>query len=184
MYQQFAPQYRYPPPGPPPSTRALTVVKWITFGVSVLLTGLAVFWVMGLRRKVEFLEAAERKSIPMAEPDFVASAEGQVVIAATTLGVIALLGVSALLTGLGLRAARVLCVLLTLGPIGVVVYGVVDGGSGDLWALVLLVPFLALMLLWCLPAVTRGLAVKRARRAAPRGYDNGRPPSMGERPWS
>jgi hypothetical protein len=35
-----------------------------------------------------------------------------------------------------------------------------------LYALVFLVPFILLTVLWCLPAIGRGMAARRARRAA------------------
>ncbi len=154
------------PPVPPPSTRLLTVTKWITVGVSVLLTGLAVLWVAQLHRNVDVL-AAHGGLLDDREQS-IARAETHVVIAYTTLVGIALIGVAALLAGTGQRWARVLCVLLLCGPMGVIVYGVVDGGDSALYALAFLVPFGALLLLWCLPGVSRGLAVIRARRRAPR----------------
>jgi hypothetical protein len=49
------------------------------------------------------------------------------------------------------------CVLLLLGPMGVIVWGVADDGSDALYALAFLVPFVALLVLWCLPGVSRGV---------------------------
>lgn len=163
------------PPPPPPSTRTLTVAKWITFVVSVLLTGLAVLWVMQLHHNVEFLNRFDRMADAgsgdgkglKGGADAIANAERNVIIGYVTLAAIALLGVFALIAGTGQQWARVLTAVLTLGPMGVVVYGAQEGGSNTMWALVFLIPFIALMVLWCLPGVSRGLAAKRAARTRP-----------------
>lgn len=147
----------------PPSTRMLTVTKWITVVVSALLTGVAVLWVRGLHNSVKFLEAYKNALDDPAEA--IANAERNVVIGYVTLAAIALIGVTALVAGFGQQWARVLCALLLLGPTGVIVWGVVDGGSDSLYALAFLVPFVTLLILWCLPGVSRGLATKRSARA-------------------
>lgn len=164
-----------PPPayGPPPSTRVLTVTKWITVVVSVLLTAVSVLWVMQLQHNVDFLEhytdladkgSGDGQGLKGGE-DAIAKAETNVVIGFATLVAIALLGVFALLAGLGLRWARVLTAILTAGPMVVIVYGALDGGSETGFAFSFLVPFIALTVLWCLPGVTRAMTAKRARRA-------------------
>lgn len=171
-------------PVPPQSTRMLTVVKWVTVVLSALLTVACVFWVDAMHQKKEYLEqfkdladrdSGDGKGLKGGE-EAIASAEADIVIVTATLAAVALLGVMALLAGFGLRWAHVLTVFLTLGPMGVVVYGVVDGGSDSLYALVFLVPFIALTVLWCLPGTRRGMAVRRARRAATgRSAPTGRP---------
>jgi hypothetical protein len=146
----------------PPSTRMLTVTKWITVGISVLLLGLGVLWVRQLHTNVKFLEAYRGALDDPAKS--LANAERNVLIGYVTLAAIALIGVTALVAGFGQQWARVVCMLLLIGPMGVIAYGAVDGGADSLYALAFLVPFIALLVLWGLPGVTRGLAVKRARR--------------------
>jgi hypothetical protein len=149
----------YPWPAPPPSTRALTVTKWLTVGLSTLLLGLGGVWIRQLHYNLEFLQRYEGY---LDDPDAAyARAEQNIVIGYVTVAAIALLAICALCAGLGQRWARVLCVLLLLGPMGVIVYGVVDDGADSLYALAFLVPFGVLLVLWCLPAVTRGLMAKK-----------------------
>jgi hypothetical protein len=141
----------------------LTVTKWITVGISVLLLGLGVLWVRQLHTNVKFLEAYRGVLDDPAKS--LANAERNVLIGYGTLAAIALIGITALVAGFGQRWARVVCMLLLIGPMGVIAYGAVDGGADSLYALAFLVPFIALLVLWGLPGVTRGLAVKRARRS-------------------
>lgn len=180
-HQQWAPHVPMPPgygPVPPLSTRTLTVAKWITVTVSVLLTGLAVLWVMQLRHNVEFLEGyknlADRGSGDgqglKGGEEAIAHAETSVLIGYVTLAAIVLLGICALIAGTGQQWARVLTAILTLGPMGVVVFGALEGGSNTMYALVFLIPFIGLLVLWCAPGVSRGIAAKRAARTGwPRG---------------
>lgn len=150
----------------------LTVAKWITVSLSLLLTAASVLWVIQLQHNVEFLEhykgLADKGSGDgqglKGGSEAIANAERNVLIGFSTLAAIALLGVFALLAGIGLRWARVLTTILTVGPMVVIVYGALEGGSKTAFAFSFLVPFIALTVLWCLPGVTRGMAVKRARR--------------------
>jgi len=140
----------------------LTVIKWVTVGVSVLLTGLAAMWVVQLNANVDF---AKNYAGMLDDPaKSLATAERNVVIGYVTLAAIALIGVTALLAGLGQQWARVLCTVLLLGPMGVIVYGVVSDGPEALFVLAFLVPFATLLVLWCLPGVSRGLRHKKAAR--------------------
>lgn len=145
----------------PPSTRVLTVTKWITVSVSLLLTGVCVFWVRQLHINVEFIEHYD--GVADFSDEAIPNAERNVVIGYVTTAAVALLGITALVAGFGQQWARVLCMLLLLGPMGVIVYGVASDGSDALYALAFLVPFIALFILWCLPGVSRGLAYKKAR---------------------
>ncbi|MCT2582724.1 hypothetical protein [Actinophytocola gossypii] len=166
--------YHHAPPAPP-STRMLTTTKWITVVVSVLLTAVATLRVVQMHDNVKLLErydgVASRASGDgkglKGGAEAIAYNETLIIVMYVTVAAIALLGVCALLTATGRQWPRVLCVLLMLGPMGVVVHGALEGGSNTMWGLVFLVPFLALMVLWCLPGVSRGLAVKRAARARP-----------------
>jgi len=177
----------YAPPAPP-STRALTVTRWITVVVSALLTAVATLRVIQMHDNVEFLErydgmasraSGDGKGLKGGS-EAISHTETLIVVMYVTVAAIALLGVCALLTATGRQWTRVLCVVLMLGPMGVVVHGALDGGSNTMWGLVFLVPFVALMILWCLPAVSRGLAVKRSARARPAPHHPGpwqpRPP--------
>ncbi|MDQ3785755.1 MAG: hypothetical protein M3422_00745 [Actinomycetota bacterium] len=145
----------------PPSTRLLTVTAWITISVSVLLTGVCVFWVRQLRVNVEFI--AHYDDVAGFSDDAIPNAERYVVIGYVTTAAVALIGVTALVAAFGQQWARVLCMLLLLGPMGVIVWGVASDGSDALYALAFLVPFVVLFVLWCLPGVSRGLADKKAR---------------------
>lgn len=175
MYQQ---QWMTPPmqAPPPPSTRMLTTVTWLTVVVSLLLTAAGVFWIRFLHHSLAFLEHYAAKADHASGDgkglkggaEAIASAEANVVIGYSTVAAIVLLGVLALCAGAGLAWARVCTAILMAGPIGVVVYGVADGGSDSLWALSLLTPFVTLAVLWCLPGVTRAMAVRRWRRATGR----------------
>ena len=174
MYQQ---QWTAPPvQAPPPSTRMLTTITWLTVVVSSLLTVAGVFWIRFLHDSLAFLEHYSAKADEASGDgkglkggtEAIASAEVNVVIGYSTVAAIVLLGVLALCAGAGVRWARVCTAILMAGPIGVVVYGVADGGSESLWALSLLTPFVTLAVLWCLPGVTRAMAVKRWRRATGR----------------
>lgn len=141
----------------------LTVTKWITVSISVLLLGLGVLWIKQLHYNLEFLRRYDRYHDDPAAT--YARAEQNIVIGYVTLAAIALIGVTALVAGFGQQWARVLCMVLLTGPMGVIAYGVVDDGADALYALAFLVPFIALLVLWGTPGVTRGLAVKRARRS-------------------
>ena len=143
----------------PPSTRLSTVTTWITVVVSVLLTVLCVFWVRQLQVNVAFIE--HHDGVAGFSEEAVPNAERYVVIGYVTTAAVALIGVTALVAGFGVRWARVLCVLLLLGPMGVIVWGVADDGPDALYALAFLVPFIVLVVLWCLPGVSRGLAYKK-----------------------
>jgi len=146
----------------PPSTRMLTATKWITVSVSVLLTGLCVFWVRQLHVNVEFIKHYSRAGF---SENAIPNAERYVLIGYVTTAAVALIAITALVAGFGQQWARVLCMLLLLGPMGVIVWGVASDGSDALYALAFLVPFIALFILWCLPGVSRGLATKKAARA-------------------
>lgn len=147
----------------PPSTRMLTATKWITVSVSVLLTGLCVFWVRQLHVNVEFIEHYSRAGAGFSE-NAVPNAERYVLIGYVTTAAVALIAITALVAGFGQQWARVLCMLLLLGPMGVIIYGVATDDDAQ-YALAFLVPFIALLILWCLPGVSRGIAYKKARKS-------------------
>lgn len=149
----------------PPSTRMLTATKWITVSVSVLLIGLCVFWVRQLHINVEFIEHYSSAGAGFSE-DAIPNAERNVVIGYVTTAAVALIAITALVAGFGQQWARVLCMILLLGPMGVIVWGVASDSPDALYALAFLVPFIALLILWCLPGVSRGIAYKRARRGS------------------
>ena len=177
MYHQQ--QWTAPPmraPVRPPSTRMLTTITWLTVVVSLLLTVAGVFWIRFLHHSLAFLRHYAAKADHASGDgkglkggaDAIAGAEANVVIGYSTVAAIVLLGVLALCAGAGWAWARACTAILMLGPVGVVIYGVADGGAETLWALSLTVPFVTLAVLWCLPGVTRAMAVKRRRRATGR----------------
>jgi hypothetical protein len=159
------------PPPVRPSTRTLTATKWISVGMVVLLLPLMALWIWQGHRNLEFLRAvagtAEANSGDgkglKGGAEAIAKWETLIVLQYATAGAVVLIGILALLAGAGMAWARVLCTILILGPIGVIVYGVIDSGPEGLYGLAFLVPFILMQVLWWLPGTTRGLRVKAAR---------------------
>lgn len=163
-----------PPPAPPRSTRSLTVTKWVSVGLAILLLPLMVLWLMqGLDnlddlRKLSALAAGDGsgdgKGLKGGD-EAIAWWEFLVVLQSVTLGVVVLIGILALIAGAGKAWARVLCTIMIFFPIGVIIFGVIDSGSEGLYGLVFLVPFIVMLVLWWLPGTSRGLRAKAAARA-------------------
>lgn len=82
--------------------------------------------------------------------------------------------VASLLGRTGRGWVRIVSAIFMLPPIVVIIFGVIhdikDGHPENAVALVLTVPALVLTTLWCLPATTRAMAARRARRAPAPAY--------------
>lgn len=96
-----------------------------------------------------------------------------------TLVAVVLIGVFAVLAGIGWAWARVVCTILMVFPAAVVVFGAIDSGPRGMWGLVFVLPFVALITLWWLPGTSRGLKAKKA--ASVRGMVNATGGPMGSR---
>lgn len=167
----------YPPQGTP-STRTLTVTKWVTVSIVVLLTPLMVLWVMQGQHNLDSLRELSARVAGDNSGDgqglkggaeAIEHWEMLVVLQYAMAAAVILLGVFALLAGAGQSWARVMCAILTIVLVGAVVWGVIDSGEEGLWGLVFTVPFFVLFVLWLLPGTSRGIRAKVARRmpAAP-----------------
>jgi hypothetical protein len=154
----------------------LTATKWTTVGIVVLLIPLMGLWIMqgyrnlnGFRRlsgRVAGANSGDGLGLK-GGAEAIAKWEFLIVLQWATLVAVVLLGIFALLAGAGQSWARILCTVLTVFPVAVIIFGVIDGGPRGLWGLVFLVPFFALVVLWWLPGTSRGIRAKVDMRRSP-----------------
>jgi hypothetical protein len=171
--QQHRPVYMESMPASPAAASAmLSVIKWITIGIVVPLILLRIQRIEGAYIMLEIDRLIASKVVGFGSVDGVTvnGSEEHVVAAANawwkfliilqwaTLGAVALSGVFAFLAGLRKPWARIACTVLMLGSSAGLV---VDAANTNLRGLIVIVPFLALVVLWWLPETSRGL------RAAP-----------------
>jgi hypothetical protein len=158
-----------------PSTRTLTTIKWITFGVVVLMLPLMVLLLMQGYKNLEFLRSyanladagsGDGKGLKGGD-EAIAWWRFLIALEWATLGAVALLGIFAFVAGAGRSWARAVCTVLIVFPVAVIIFGVIDSGEEGLWGLVFLVPFLAAGVLWWLPRTSGGLRARAARRPVP-----------------
>jgi hypothetical protein len=153
----------------------LTAAKWTTVGIVLLLIPAMALWIRQGYRNIEFFKRFQGLAARgtgdgqglKGGADAIAKWEFLIVVEWFTLGAVVLIGIFALLAGAGRSWARVVCSVLMVFPIGVVVYGIVDGGGDALWALVFLVPFVVPVVMWWLPSTSRGIRAKAARGIPP-----------------
>lgn len=165
-------------PARPQSTAILTVTWILTSIVGFAYVGLFVLMGIGATDEIDTIEKLKdmkdqgSANITNTYEDLDASiAENEMAIivffvgAALTLPLV----VASLLGRTGQAWVRVVSAIFMLPPIVVIIFGVIhdiqDGHPENAVAAVLTIPALVLGLLWCLPATTRAMAARRARRA-------------------
>jgi len=152
----------------------LTMTKWLTVGIVVLLIPLMGLWLMNGYGKIRGMRALSGRVAGANSGDgkglkggaeAIAWLEFLVLVQWVTLVAVVLLGIFAFLAGAGLSWARVVCTVLMAFPIAVIVFGVIDSGPKGLWGLVFLIPFFVFLVLWWLPGTSLGIKAKVAVRS-------------------